>query len=122
MVSTIVRLLRLASFIACAIVIASFAIFVVDQTKTASAHQTAEVTSGPEVPASGKPAGSGSSNKPGAVHKAIDEASDELTSPFAGLVSGSSSEWLVRGVKLLLALAVYGFGVGYLARVVVVRV
>ena len=120
MVSTIVRLLRIASFIICAIVIASFAIFVVDQTKTASAHQTAEVSSGPATPSN--PGGSGSSNKPGAVHKAIDEASNELTSPFAGLVSGSSSEWLVRGVKLLLALVVYGFGLGYLARVVRVRV
>ncbi len=56
------------------------------------------------------------------MHRTIDEASEELTSPFAGLVSGSSSEWVIRGVKLLLALAVYGFGLSYLARVLRVRV
>jgi hypothetical protein len=125
-VSLIVRLLRIASFVICAIVIASFAIFVVDQTKTASKHQTEEVSSGPPVASTQSPGESGSatksSNKPGSAHKAIDEASDELTSPFAGLVSGSSSEWLTRGVKLLLALAIYGFGLSYLARVLRVRV
>jgi hypothetical protein len=117
-VSPIVRLLRLASFVICAIVIVSFAIFVVDQTKTASAHQTEAV--------SGRPSGSASAptSTPheNVVHRTIDEASEKLTSPFAGVVSGSSSEWAIRGVKLLLALVVYGFGLGYLARVLRVRV
>jgi hypothetical protein len=36
-------------------------------------------------------------------------------------VVSSSSEWTTRSVKLLLALLVYGFGLGYLARVVRVR-
>lgn len=116
MVGPIVRLLRLASFVICLIVIASFAIFVVDQSKTASAHQTQEIVGGPLVKTTKSTA------RPGSVHKAIDEASEQLTSPFAGLVSGSSSEWVIRGVKLLLALAVYGFGLGYLARVLRVRV
>jgi hypothetical protein len=110
--------MRLASLGICAIVIASFAIFAVDQTKTASAHQTAEISGGTEVSSTSP---SGASHE-GSVHKAIDEASEKLTSPFAGVVSGSSSEWLVRGVKLLLALAVYGFGVGFLARVLRVSV
>jgi hypothetical protein len=125
-VSSLVQLLRIASFVICVIVIASFAIFVIDQTKTASKQQAEEVTNGPAVVTNGSAGKSGSgttsSNKPGSVHKAIDEASNELTSPFAGLVSASSSEWLIRGVKLLLALAVYGFGLGYIARVLRVRV
>jgi hypothetical protein len=115
-VGPIVRLLRLASFLICLIVIASFAIFVVDQSKTASAHQTQEIVGGPSVKTAQ------STGHPGTVHKAIDEASEQLTSPFAGVVSGTSSEWVIRGVKLLLALAVYGFGLGYLARVLRVRV
>jgi hypothetical protein len=114
-VGVIVRLLRIVSLMICLIVIASFTIFVVDESKTASAHQTQEISGGPSPI-------SKSSERPGSVHKAIDEASEKLTSPFAGLVSGSSSEWLIRGVKLVLALAVYGFGVGYLARVLRVRV
>jgi hypothetical protein len=56
------------------------------------------------------------------VHKALDEASGQLTSPFAGVMSGSSSEWATRIVELLLALVVYGFGLGYIARALRVRV
>jgi hypothetical protein len=114
-VSTLVKLLRLASLLICAIVIASFATFTVEQTKTASGHQTEEIA-GAAKPLPSTPAHEGT------VHKALDEAFDELTSPFAGIVSGTSSEWAIRGVKLLLALLVYGFGLSYLARVLRVRV
>ncbi len=103
----------------CVVVIASFAIFVVDQSKSASAHQTQEIATGSTT---AKTSDSNSTAGEGSVHKTIDEASEQLTSPFAGVVSGSSSEWVIRGVKLLLALAVYGFGLGYLARVIRVRV
>jgi hypothetical protein len=120
---SIVRLLRFASIAICIIVIASFAIFAVDQTQSASNHQTEEITGGPGVTASTR---GGTARAPAthesAVHRTIDEASDQLTSPFAGVVSGSSSEWVIRGVKLLLALAVYGFGLGYLARTLRIRV
>ena len=119
MISLIVRLLRLASFAICLIVIASFVIFAAGQTKTASKHQT-EALTGKAKPSTSS-AGSTKAHE-SSLHKDIDEAAGELTSPFAGIVSGSSSEWVVRGVKLLLALAVYGFGFGYLARVLRVRV
>jgi hypothetical protein len=113
----IARLLRLASFVICLIVIASFAIFAVNQTKSASKQQT-EAVAGNANTSSSTPASTHESS----LHKDIDEASTEVTSPFAGIVSGSSSEWVVRGVKLLLALVVYGFGLSYLARVLRVRV
>ncbi len=100
----------------CLIVIGSFAVFAVDQTKTASNHQAEEVNG--ETPSASK----GPAKKENGLHKALDEASNELTSPFAGIVSNSSSEWLIRGVKLILALLVYGFGLGYIARVLRVRV
>jgi hypothetical protein len=116
--SPIVRFIRLASFVICAIVIVSFAIFVIDQTKTASAHQAAEV-SGSAAVSTGAPTSTAHEN---VVHRTIDEASEKLTSPFASVVSGSSSEWAIRGIKLLLALVVYGFGLGYVARVLRVRV
>jgi hypothetical protein len=116
-ISLIVRLLRLASLVICAIVLASFAIFAIDQTRSASARQTAAITESER----GR---SGPARKPAresSAHKDIDEAAERLTSPFAGVISGSSSEWLIRGVKLLLALAVYGFGLSFLARVLRVR-
>ena len=102
----------------CAIVIASFAVFAIDQTKGASDRQQ-KVLNGQAVEGPG--AKSGGSHE-GGVHKAIDEASGQLTSPFSGVLSGSSSEWAIRSVKLLLALLVYGFGLGFLARFLAVRV
>ena len=112
MLSSIVRLVRLASLVICAIVIASFVIFALNQTKTASKHQTEELTNGPNDH-SAATSGTGHEDT---IHRDIDDASREFTSPFAGIVSGSDSEWLTRGVKLFLALLVYGVGVGFLAR------
>src|SRR5271155_3889296 len=111
--SAIAKLLKVASFVICVIVVLSFGAFAIEQTKTGSEHQQKEV-SGEVEPTK--------TSHPGTVHRALDEVSSELTSPFAGVISGSSSEWLIRGVELLLALAVYGFGLGYLARVLRVRV
>jgi hypothetical protein len=115
-ITPIVRLLRLASLAICVVVLASFAIFAYNQSKEASAHQTREITSGSSVTTKSAPAHESS------LHKTIDEASNDFTSPFAGAVSGASNEWLVRGVKLLLALAIYGVGCGFLARLVRLRV
>jgi hypothetical protein len=106
-------MLRLASAAACAITIASFALFAIIQTGTASAHQQ-KVLSG-EAPAP-RPTQHESS-----ARQLIDEASDALTSPFAGVVSSSSGEWATRTTRLLLALVVYGFGLGFLARVLRAR-
>jgi hypothetical protein len=113
MANFVVRLIRIASFLICLIVIASFLIFAVGETKSASNRQQ-ETISETSAPAT-------VSHK-SSLHKAIDEASDELTSPWAGLVSDSSGEWAVRSVRLVIALALYGFGFGYLARVLRVRV
>jgi hypothetical protein len=113
----IVKLLRLASFVICLIVIASFVLFAANRTNSASKHQTEKIAGTPASESSGS-----STKHESSVHKAIDEASQKLTSPFAGVVSGSSSEWLVHGVKLLIALAVYGFGLSYIARAIRIRV
>jgi len=114
--SSLASLLRLASWIICLIVLASFAIFVVEQTSSASTHQQEEVNGHPS--STGTPA----PKHEGAVHKKIDEASNFFTSPFSGIVSGSSSEWVIHLVKTALALFVYGFILSYLARAIRVRV
>jgi hypothetical protein len=114
--SSIAKLLRLASWIICLIVIASFTIFVVDQTSAASTHQQEVLHGGANTSTSG------TSTHKSTLHKTIDEASNFFTSPFAGIVSGSNSQWLIRGVKTILALLVYGFALSYLARVIRVRV
>ena len=114
--SSVAKLMRLASWIICLIVAASFLIFVVEQTSSASTHQQEELIEHPS--ASGAPTVKHEST----LHKKIDEASDFFTSPFAGIVSGSNSEWVIHGVKTVLALLVYGFALSYLARVIRVRV
>jgi hypothetical protein len=119
-IAPFVRLLRLASLVICAIVIASFAVFAVDQTKSASNHQQEQINTG-SSPSGSEGAAKGRSHE-GGFHKAIDDASSRLTSPFSGVLSGSSSEWATRATKLLLALLVYGFGLGFLARFLAVRV
>ena len=96
------------------IVVASFAVFAVDQTKAASGHQQEQLNEGKGPPVEGSATGSKAHES--SIHEAIDETASTLTSPFSGLVSGSSSEWAIRSGKLLLALLVYGFGLGYLAR------
>jgi hypothetical protein len=111
--SSFAGLLRLAASVICLIVVASFVVFAVDQTSNASAHQQNELN------------GSESAKSPpshkSAVHKALDDTAEALTSPFSGVVSGSS-QWAIHGVRTVLALLVYGFGLGYLARVIRVRV
>jgi hypothetical protein len=123
------RALRLASIAACLVTIVSFALFAVAQTSNASAHQQSVLNgeapgagSAPSPSGSTQPAGStASTTHEGSAHRTIDDVSNTLTSPFSGVTAGWSSQWLIRGVKVLLALALYGFGLGFVARAVGVR-
>ena len=121
----IVRLVGIGSIISCTIVIASFSLFAVNETSAASTHQQQELkaeaipsTSTPGAPLSPAQAASHESS----IRKAIDEASEWLTSPFAGLTSGSHSEWATHSIDLVLGLFVYGFCVGFIRRMVRVRI
>lgn len=115
--SSLAGLLLLASRIACLIVIASFVVFAVDQTRSASIHQQNEVAGG----STSTPATPSAEHK-STLRRTLDETSGALTSPFAGAVSGSTSEWVTHIVRTVLALLVYGFGVAFLVRFVRVRV
>jgi hypothetical protein len=112
-------LLRLASRIICLIVIASFVLFVVNQTSNASKGQQRELSTGStqETPGSTASASSHEST----ARKTIDEVAGELTSPFSAVTSGSTNQWVIRGTNLVLALLVYGFGLGFVARMLSVR-
>jgi hypothetical protein len=120
--SAIVRLVGLASIVACLIVIASFGMFAVNQTSQASNQQTRTLRG--EVPAEASAPTPQKAAKPhkGTVRQTIDDAAEWLTSPFDGLTSGSNSEWANHGIDLGLALVIYGFGIGFLARTLRVRV
>ena len=102
------RVLRTVSIVVCAIAIVSFLLFAVNQTSTASGQQQ-RVLSGSATPAQTHENG---------ARKTLDEITETVSSPVNGL---SSSEWGERGLRLIFVLLVFGFAVGYIARVVRVR-
>ena len=115
-------LLRLASRVACLIVAVSFLLFALDQTSSASKHQQNELNEVAPATAARTPTPTPAKQSESSLREAIDETSSKLTSPFKGATSGWHNQWAIRGVQLLLALLVYGFGLGYLARTMRVRV
>jgi hypothetical protein len=122
MVNGVSTVLRLGSRIACVIVVVSFGLFAIDQAGNASAQQQNVVNeSAPASIAGAAKPKSTTKKTEGGLRDAIDEASSTITSPFAGAVTGVHNEWATRGVRMVLALLVYGFGLGYLARVLRMR-
>ena len=119
----IAKVLNLASLLCCLVVAASFLIFALDQTSNASATQQSQIANGsPAAPAAANQSHTPSTAaKQSGVHRTIDDIAGEVTSPFSGITSGWSSEWVVRGVDLLLTLALYGLGLSYLAKMIRVR-
>jgi predicted PurR-regulated permease PerM len=103
------RALVLCALICCTLVSLSFALFAIDQASTATQQQVAQLSSGTTPPPAAAPA------KRGQPRRFIDGAARTLTSPFRSLLS-SSSQWTVEIFSTLVALLVYGLGLGYLAR------
>jgi hypothetical protein len=105
------RALATLSTVCCVLVLASFALFAHDQVAGASAHQqTAELPNAAAIVP--KPV---VAHKPGQPRRFIDGAASTLTSPFHSIVA-SNNDWVDHGIPTVLALAVYGLGLGYLAR------
>jgi hypothetical protein len=103
------RAIATLSTVCCVLVLASFALFARDQMAGASKHQqTAELPDAAAI-----------APKPAAVHaqprRFIDGAASTLTSPFHSVIQ-SDNAWVDHGIPTVLALAVYGLGLGYLAR------
>ena len=90
-------LLRTVAVVAGAIVLLSFALFAIDETRDFS-QASQDAVAGLDATRSAEP------------------TADILVAPFAGIVSGSQSSWVRRGVPSLLALIVWGFGLSFLAR------
>jgi hypothetical protein len=122
--SPLAGVLRLASIVLCLIVIVSFALFVVDQTGSASAHQQAELNNETTATGVANPSGGKGAAKDAGkstVRKTIDETSESITSPFSFATEATSSEWLSRAIGLALTLLVYGFALSFVARTIRVR-
>ena len=98
------------SFVCCALVVLSFALFALGQASGASNNQVAELNGGSATGHAGHVA-----HAPGQPRRFIDGASAALTSPFRSVIH-SDSRWAVKIVSTILALLLYGLGLGYLAR------
>jgi hypothetical protein len=102
------RVLIICSVTCSFIVFASFTFFAVDQMSGASQKQAAETAGTPIPKKSGKP----DSQQP---RKFVDGAARALTYPFHSLLH-SGSDWAEQLFLLVCGLALYGLGLGYLAR------
>ena len=115
MYAALARLLRFGALAASFVLIASFAMFATDQLNGASKQQQAEIATGSWTPPT--QVAPHRSN----VRRTIDNVDQRLTSPFKGVVAGSSSMWLIEIVDAVLGLIVFGLGLGYLARFIRLR-
>jgi hypothetical protein len=111
-------LLRAAAIAASGIVILSFVLFAVDETRAAS-QRTVDQIAGQR--AAGEPDPTPKQERArerahGRVRELIDDADDVLLAPFASLAPRSSGTWVHRGVPTIAAVVVYGFGLSFLAR------
>jgi hypothetical protein len=114
LVSVIERAIRAVAIVASAIVLISFGLFAIDQARAGSKREqdrlaqqdTADPTAAQERLREKAHSG---------IRETIDDADDFLLSPFTGIVK-SGEDWVKRGIPAGIALVVYGFGLGFLAR------
>ena len=96
----------------CGLVLASFAMFALDQINGASKHQVAEITAGAPARTA---ASTVTDTHPGQPRRFIDGAARALTAPFRA-VAHFGSAWAQEGFLTVCALLLYGLALGYLAR------
>jgi hypothetical protein len=124
-VASIGTIVRWIAILASVFVALGFLAFAVDEMDRGSQEQQNELAQGlkdldPEDAAAiGAPdpspvAERAREREHGSVREAIDDVNDVLLAPFAGLIE-SDNGWVNHGVPSLLALLVYGLGLGTLA-------
>jgi hypothetical protein len=100
------------------VVVLGFAMFAIDEADKGSKGQQAKLerelgtANDPVAPTAREEAVR--EDRHGAVREAIDDANDVLLRPFADLIDSDNS-WVNHGIPALLALLIYGFGLGLLA-------
>ena len=96
------------------VVMLGFAMFAIDETDKGSKAQQAKLARELNTLAPDAQQEAARERKHGALREAIDDANDVLLRPFAELVD-SDSAWVNHGIPAVLALLIYGFGLGMLA-------
>ena len=117
------RFLRIAAIVCSLLVAAGWLWFAADQTSAAS-QQTQDEIAGQlaarePAPDSDQERDREKVNSP--AHEFVDDTNDVLLVPFTAVAQNSTSTWVRRSAPALLALLVYGFGLGLVARAVAGR-
>jgi hypothetical protein len=111
-------LIRYLAIVLSAIVALGFVLFAVDEMDKGSQTQQDKLASelgenpAPIAPSAHEEALRERSQ--GGFREAVDDANDVVLAPFASLIDSGNS-WVDHGVPALLALLIYGFGLGLLA-------
>jgi hypothetical protein len=114
-------LVRLVAIVASGLVLLGFAYFATDEMSRGSEHQQnalANELAGIEDPAPIAPSNELEAEREkinGPMREVVEDANDLLLGPFTDLVEGSNDRWVRHGVPALLALLLYGLGLGMLA-------
>src|SRR5436190_897037 len=122
-VAMLERILHTMAVVASTIVFVSWGMFAIDETRAASQQSQAEIL-GRKATHIVDPTPDQERAREklhSSVREYVDDANDMLLSPFASIGSASASGWVRRSVPMLIALLVYGFGLGYLARLISAR-
>jgi hypothetical protein len=102
--------IRVAAIVTSAIVLLGFGLFAVDEMdKGSRAQRQALGDVAPDTAAE-----QAREAHHGTVREVVDDANDVLLRPFSNLIDSDNS-WVEHGVPALLALLVYGLGLGLLA-------
>jgi hypothetical protein len=112
------RILRLVAITTSLLVVGGWGLFAIDESRAASEQSAAESAGLAAVRVPDPTAAQERAREKlhGGPRELVDDANDILLAPFAPLVDGSHSEWIRRTAPALAALLVYGFGLGFLAR------
>ena len=113
-------LVHLIAVVSSALVLLGFAFFAVDELDRGSQNQQNALESelkgvadpAPVAPSSDQESAREQAN--GLIREFVDDANDVLLGPFSGLVD-SKDRWVTHGVPAILALLLYGLGLGMLA-------
>jgi len=110
--------LRLLAIALSAIMLLGFGLFVVQEASGASRQTSAEVADEPSVvaPAPTPRDERVRERQHTRAHEMVDDANDVLLAPFKWAAPAGSGAWAQHGLPVVLALLVYGVGLGYLAR------
>jgi hypothetical protein len=106
--------MRAVALLTSTVLVLSFALFAIDQAQAASRDSQNGVASVPASDQAGQNAPA--PTRPTGLRHELDAATAAICSPFEALGVRSSNAWADRGLRTLLGLAVYGWGLAFLAR------